>query len=143
MSGWKVSASTSGILIIVENKRNRNRKQPFFRNSSKTVVNRTTFQQTMRPNVMTECKSFTKCWKLALSFQLNPYKNPKRYILVSPLTHEKNWEPKKGGFSQSQPPTKCRAGTKTPSRALSAIVWLILPPKIYILFELSYWLACL
>ena len=46
MSGWKVSASTSGILIIVENKRTRNRKQPFFRNSSETVVNRTTFQQT-------------------------------------------------------------------------------------------------
>ena len=56
VSGWKVSASTSGILIIVENKRTRNRKQPFFRNSSETVVNRTTFQQTVRPIVMTGCK---------------------------------------------------------------------------------------
>lgn len=70
MSGWKVSSSTSGILIIVEKKRSRNRKQPFLKNSSKTVVNRTTFQETVRPDVMAECKSFTKRWKLALSLHL-------------------------------------------------------------------------
>lgn len=43
--GWKVSSSTSGILIMIENERNRNRKQPFLRNSSKMVVNRTTFRK--------------------------------------------------------------------------------------------------
>lgn len=39
----------------------RSGKQLFLRNSSKTVVIQTTFQKTVRPDVIMGCESFTQC----------------------------------------------------------------------------------
>lgn len=68
--GWKEGFSTSRTKVIVENSVNRNRKVLFLRNSSKTVVTWTTFQKTVRPNVITGCESFTKCWDLGRLFHV-------------------------------------------------------------------------